>query len=65
VREETRVRLSVWSLTGQRVATLLDKRQSTGHKKVTFRPQNLSSGTYFVRLRAGGKTRTHKMALVK
>lgn len=65
VHEETRVRLSVWSLTGQRVATLLDERQSAGHKKVTFRSQDLSSGTYFVRLRAGGKTYTHKMALVK
>jgi hypothetical protein len=65
LHEGARVQLAVWNLTGQRVATLLDERQGTGHKKVTFRPQDLASGTYFVRLRTGGQTYTHKMTLVK
>ena len=65
VHRETHVRLAVWDLTGQRVATLVNKPQGSGYKEVTFQPNNLSSGTYFIRLRAGDRTHTRKMALVK
>jgi hypothetical protein len=65
VHSETRVRLAVWDLTGQRVTMLVDKTQSPGYKEVAFRPEGLSSGTYFVRLRANGQTHTRKIALVK
>ena len=65
VHAETHVHLSVWDLTGQRVATLVDKTQGAGYKEVVFHPENLSSGTYFVRLRADGQMHTRKMALVK
>jgi hypothetical protein len=65
VRRETHMRLSVWDLTGQRVETLVNETQESGYREAVFQPENLSSGTYFIRLRADGRTHTRKMALVK
>lgn len=65
VHEKTEVHLTVWDLTGQRVATLVNKAQGPGYKEVVFQPENLSSGTYFVRLRADGQTHTRKIAFLK
>lgn len=59
------VRLDVFNLMGQRVASLQDGFQQTGTYTVNFDASNLSSGVYVYRLQAGGHTLTRKMTLVK
>ena len=65
LRFQTRVRLEVLNMLGQRVTTLVDQRQNAGHYEVMFNPSSLSSGTYFYRLEAGEFVETRRMILVK
>ena len=60
------VTLEVFSLTGQRVKTLVNgEMKSAGSHSISFSAGNLSSGVYMYRLRAGDKTMTRKMTLLK
>ncbi|AXJ00409.1 Por secretion system C-terminal sorting domain-containing protein [Cyclonatronum proteinivorum] len=59
------VRLDVFNLMGQRVASLQDGFQQAGTHTVSFDGSQLSSGVYVYRLQAGGQTLTRKMTLVK
>jgi hypothetical protein len=61
----TDVHLAVYDLLGRRVATLVDERQSAGRKEATFDASRLSSGTYFVRLRAGGFLLTNSIVVLR
>ncbi len=63
--EQTHVRLEVYNLMGQRVATLVDGTESPGRYNVSFDASRLSSGMYIYRLQAGSYTETRKMMLVK
>lgn len=65
IPKTTEVTLEVYSLLGQRVEVLVDKRQKPGVYEVTFDAGNLSSGTYFYRLRAGGFQEVKQMMFVK
>ncbi|MGH7596411.1 MAG: T9SS type A sorting domain-containing protein, partial [bacterium] len=47
------VSLKVYDVHGREVATLVDERKSTGSYRVTFDAKGLSSGVYFVKMRAG------------
>ncbi|WP_456427582.1 CHRD domain-containing protein [Rhodocaloribacter sp.] len=60
-----RVRLEVFNVLGERVATLVDGPLATGAYAVTFDASSLPSGAYLYRLDAGGVTRTRLMMLVK
>ena len=59
------VRLTVYNVLGQRVATLIDKRQDAGVHRVTFDGVHLASGLYFCQLQAGTFRRTQKLLLLK
>jgi hypothetical protein len=59
------VRLAVYDLIGQNVASLLDENMDVGTHKVQFDAKNLSSGVYFYELRAGSKTFVRKMILMR
>jgi len=60
------VKLTVYNVLGQEVATLLDNRTlNSGVHKVAFDASALSSGMYIYRLEAGSFTSTKRMMLIK
>jgi surface protein len=63
--EATDVRLEVFNVTGQRVATLVNGVQTSGNHTVTFDARNLASGVYVYRLTTGSVVQTRKMVLVR
>ncbi len=50
--ERSRVRLSVFDITGQIVATLVNGKKETGTHTIRWQPQDKASGIYFYRLKA-------------
>lgn len=66
VREPQHVRLSVWDLSGQMVADLVDTERQVGTFTVDFDGSDFPSGTYFVRLQGtSGALKTRKIVLAK
>ena len=59
------MRLDVFNVLGQNVATLADGVYSAGEHTLEFDAGSLSSGIYFYRLEAGPETETKKMVLLK
>jgi hypothetical protein len=59
------VELNIFSITGQKIATLISETQDAGIHQVTFSAQNLSTGVYFYQLKAGHKTQVQKMVYLK
>jgi len=59
------VRLVVYDLLGRLVGTLVDGMQDAGHHSVRFDANRLSTGIYFYRLTAVGRSETRKMLLLK
>ncbi|NIA30772.1 MAG: T9SS type A sorting domain-containing protein [Actinobacteria bacterium] len=64
------IRLDIYDTTGRRIRTLLNGRQSSGQKRVKWDGRDssrkqVSSGVYVYRLRAGGKSLTRKLLLVR
>ncbi|MDZ7374138.1 MAG: T9SS type A sorting domain-containing protein [candidate division KSB1 bacterium] len=57
------VRLTVYNVLGQKVATLVDGYKPAGQHRVTFDARNLPSGIYFYKLEAGDYQAIHKMVL--
>ncbi|WP_020402320.1 T9SS type A sorting domain-containing protein [Gracilimonas tropica] len=60
-----KVRLEVRNILGQLVSTLVDQPQMAGSYSVMFDGSSLSSGVYFYSLKAGDKTQTKRMTLIK
>ncbi len=65
VPEASNVRIDVFNILGQRVATLINREHRAGNFDVTFDAANLSSGMYFYRLEAANTVLTQKMMLIK
>jgi len=66
--ERAHVTLEVFSISGQRIATLFDGEQPAGYQKVDWNAVNFSSGMYFYRIMAKGKrnfNRVRKLLLLK
>jgi len=59
------VRLEIYNVLGNKVATLAEGEQQAGYKSVTWDASKLSSGLYFYKLTAGDYTETKRMMLVK
>ena len=59
------VKLTVYNVLGQQVATLLNEHMSAGSQSVVFDASKLSSGVYFYRLDAGNFSSIKKMMLLK
>jgi hypothetical protein len=65
LREAGHVRLEVYNVRGQRVATLVDGFEAAGHKTVDWNATGVASGVYFYKLQVGGVTQTRKLILMK
>jgi hypothetical protein len=57
--------LSVYNTTGQKVATLLDRRMEAGKHSAVWNGTGCSTGLYFYKLEADGKAEIRKMLLLK
>jgi hypothetical protein len=68
--QDAHVRLTIYNILGQKVATLVDEQQSAGYRTVWWDGKDakggeVSSGVYFYRLTAGEFSEVKKMLLVK
>jgi hypothetical protein len=61
----THVTLSVSTITGQRVATLVSAYQEAGHYEVRWDGSGCANGVYLYRLEAGSFVETRRMVLLK
>jgi hypothetical protein len=70
IPEASIVDVSVYDVSGRRVITLVAGPRAAGHSSIQWNGTNsrgnaMGSGVYFLRLTAGGETRTRKMVLMK
>ncbi len=65
IAKPVEVKLNVYNLLGERVASLVNTRQEPGYYNVTFDSRGLASGVYFFSLQAGDFSKTKKMVLLK
>jgi hypothetical protein len=61
----SQVKLILYNVLGQKVATLIDRRMAAGAQTVEFDASNLTSGVYFYRLEAGDLVMQKRMLLIK
>jgi hypothetical protein len=62
---DTHVKLEVYNISGQKVATLLNGNQEAGYKSVSWDASETSSGVYFYKLAAGDFTQVKRMTLLR
>jgi hypothetical protein len=60
-----KVTLTVYNSLGEVVKTLINTSMETGYHEVHFNAENLPSGLYLYKLKAGAFTQTKKMLLIK
>ena len=65
IPQEVHVTLSIFDVSGQQVARLVDENQSAGWHSVQWNAAGLPSGVYFARLTAGSYAGVKQMMLVK
>ncbi len=63
--EKQEVRLLVYDILGNEVATLVNESKSFGNYEVKFDASNLSSGLYIYRLESPDYSKSMKMLLIK
>ncbi len=63
--EQTAVKISVFNIVGQRVATLVENVLSEGDHSITWDASEMPSGIYIVQLETGNRVLTRKMTLLK
>ncbi|MEX0680513.1 MAG: DUF4832 domain-containing protein [Balneolales bacterium] len=65
LQQDVNVRLEVFNLLGQKVASLVDEPRTAGTHRVTFDSSELSSGVYLYMLTAGNITETRSMTVLR
>ncbi|MCX7984818.1 MAG: T9SS type A sorting domain-containing protein, partial [Bacteroidetes bacterium] len=65
IGKSSNVKLVVYNLLGQKVATLVDTRMDAGQHTIIFDGAHLASGVYFYKLEAGDFRAVKKMLLLK
>ena len=59
------VRLDVYNVLGQRIATLVDETQAHGREEVSLNASRWASGVYFLRLQVGKTVRSQRVTVVR
>ena len=59
------VTLTVFTVLGQQVATLVNENQEAGSHEIRFDGSGLATGVYFYRIQAGGFVRTKRLLLLR
>jgi hypothetical protein len=59
------VRLEIFDLLGQKMATLVDSRQEAGYRRVLWNATGYPSGVYFYKLTSGSFSDMNRMILLK
>ncbi len=65
IKEKGFVRLKVYNILGEEIATLVNEEKKRGNYSVKFNGNNLSSGVYFYTLRVNNFVQSRKMILLK
>ena len=65
IPKESFVQIKVYDILGNEVTTLVNEEQTAGIYRVNFSGNNLASGFYIARLKAGNYIKTIKMTLLK
>jgi hypothetical protein len=66
VKEQTEARLTLYNTLGQRVRTVYRGTPAAGEAQTArLDASDLASGVYFLRLRAGGATKTARLSVVR
>ena len=65
IAQQSLVRLEVFNMLGERIATLVDQVRPAGSYSERFDGTQLASGVYLYRLKAGSFTTTQKMVLLR
>jgi hypothetical protein len=63
--QDTRVKLSVYDVTGRLVKDIVNKQQKKGDYRMVLDLYNLSQGVYFLRSDFNGYTAIKKIILIK
>jgi uncharacterized protein (DUF362 family) len=63
--EDALVSVSVYSVVGRKIETLVNERQTAGYHECVWNRKDAPSGIYFYRLQAGDFVETRKMVLIK
>jgi hypothetical protein len=63
--QASQIKINIYNVIGELVATLADGMYETGNHKVTFDASSLSSGTYIYRLESADFVQVKKMILMK
>ncbi|WP_445664824.1 lamin tail domain-containing protein [Fodinibius sp. AD559] len=65
ITEDAEVKLTIWNMIGQKVATLVDGPVDAGEHEETWNATNMPSGIYIARFQVGSEVFTRKMTLIK
>ncbi|KAA3617108.1 MAG: T9SS C-terminal target domain-containing protein [Calditrichaeota bacterium] len=65
LRIRSDVKITVYDIAGREIETLVNKSQTSGIHSVAFNAQNLASGVYYYRIKAGDFVQTKKMVLLR
>ena len=63
--QATQLKINIYSIIGEQVATIAEGTYEAGYHKVTFNEKNLPSGTYIYRLESNDFIQVKKMILIK
>ena len=65
IPEQSQTSLKIYDIKGNLISTLLNQTLNVGHHQIEWNGENLSSGTYFIRINSGEFSDVKKVVLVK
>lgn len=63
--EETQIQINIFDISGKKVQTLVNRKQSPGRYNINFNASHLASGMYIVRINCPNYCESRKMLLLK